>query len=57
MTVVGYSCVVFGWMTILFVKQPSSKLELFGLLSLPISFASFESLMMNVLSYANVEIV
>ncbi|CAA0831828.1 RHOMBOID-like protein 13 [Striga hermonthica] len=43
-TAVGYSCVVFGWMTILSAKQPSSKLELFGILSLPISFAPFESL-------------
>lgn len=43
-TAVGYSCVVFGWMTILSVKQPSSKLNLFGFLSLPISFAPFESL-------------
>ncbi|KAL8104363.1 hypothetical protein AgCh_028536 [Apium graveolens] len=31
-------------MTILSVKQPSSKLNLFGFLSLPISFAPFESL-------------
>ncbi|PKA55782.1 Uncharacterized protein AXF42_Ash012074 [Apostasia shenzhenica] len=43
-TAVGYSCVVFGWMTILAVKQPSAKLNLFGILSLPISFAPFESL-------------
>ncbi|KAJ6733909.1 RHOMBOID-LIKE PROTEIN 13 [Salix koriyanagi] len=43
-TAVGYSCVVFGWITILAVKQPSSKLDLFGFLSLPISFAPFESL-------------
>ncbi|KAL6970742.1 RHOMBOID-like protein 13 [Sarracenia purpurea var. burkii] len=43
-TAVGYSCVVFGWMTILSAKQPSSKLDLFGFLSLPISFAPFESL-------------
>ncbi|KAL5715936.1 RHOMBOID-like protein 13 [Ranunculus cassubicifolius] len=43
-TAVGYTCVVFGWMTILSVKQPSSKLELFGFVSLPISFAPFESL-------------
>ncbi|KAJ4896193.1 RHOMBOID-like protein 13 [Raphanus sativus] len=43
-TAVGYSCVVFGWMTILSVKQPSSKFDLFGVLSLPISFAPFESL-------------
>ncbi|KAF4349850.1 hypothetical protein CsatB_026668 [Cannabis sativa] len=43
-TAVGYSCVVFGWMTILSVRQPSSKLDLFGFLSLPISFAPFESL-------------
>lgn len=44
LTAVGYSCVVFGWMTILAVKQPSTKLNLFGVLSLPISFAPFESL-------------
>ncbi|KAG9135620.1 hypothetical protein Leryth_002363, partial [Lithospermum erythrorhizon] len=31
-------------MTILAVRQPSSKLELFGFLSLSISFAPFESL-------------
>jgi hypothetical protein len=31
-------------MTILAAKQPSSKLNLFGVLSLPISFAPFESL-------------
>ncbi|GAB2294168.1 RHOMBOID-like protein 13 [Dionaea muscipula] len=43
-TAVGYSCVVFGWMTVLSVKQPSSKLNVFGFLSLPISFAPFESL-------------
>lgn len=43
-TAIGYSCVVFGWMTILAVKQPSSKLNLFGFLSLPVSFAPFESL-------------
>jgi membrane associated rhomboid family serine protease len=43
-TAVGYSCVVFGWMTILAAKQPSSKLNIFGVLSLPISFAPFESL-------------
>ncbi|KAA8531420.1 hypothetical protein F0562_006227 [Nyssa sinensis] len=43
-TAVGYSCVVFGWMTILSVKQPSAKLDLFGFISLPISFAPFESL-------------
>ncbi|KAJ4969365.1 hypothetical protein NE237_016066 [Protea cynaroides] len=46
-TAVGYSCVVFGWMTILSVKQPSSKLQLFGFLSLPISFAPFESLILT----------
>ncbi|KAF6149015.1 hypothetical protein GIB67_009634 [Kingdonia uniflora] len=43
-TAVEYLCVFFGWMTILVVKQPSSKLNLFGFLSLPISFAPFESL-------------
>jgi hypothetical protein len=41
---VGYSCVVFGWMTILAAKQPSLKLNFFGVFSLPISFAPFESL-------------
>jgi membrane associated rhomboid family serine protease len=41
-TAVGYSCVVFGWMTILAAKQPSLKLNIFGVLS--ISFAPFESL-------------
>lgn len=46
-TAVGYSCVVFGWMTILAVKQPSAKLNLFGVLSLPISFAPFESLILT----------
>ena len=43
-TTVGYSCIVFGWMTILAVKQPSLKLNFFRLLLLPISFAPFESL-------------
>nr|ACU17878.1 unknown [Glycine max] len=43
-TAVGYSCVVFGWMTILSVKQPSSKLDLFGFLSLPISFGRLNRL-------------
>jgi membrane associated rhomboid family serine protease len=32
-TAVGYSCVVFGWMTILAAKQPSLKLNIFGLLA------------------------
>lgn len=43
-TAVGYSCVVFGLMTILSCLQPSSNLNLLGLLNLPISFAPFESL-------------
>jgi membrane associated rhomboid family serine protease len=43
-TTVGYSCVVFGWMTILAVKQPSLKMNFFYVLSLLISFAPFESL-------------
>lgn len=46
-TCVGYSAVVFGWMTILATKQPSLKLNLFGFLSLPISFAPFESLVVT----------
>eukprot|EP00850_Spirogloea_muscicola_P010559 SM000062S19945 [mRNA] locus=s62:652738:654623:+ [translate_table: standard] len=44
---VGYSCVVFGWMTVLAVKQPSSRLDLFGLFSLPINLAPFESLVLT----------
>lgn len=43
-TAVGYSCVVFGWMTVLSVKRPSMRMNVFGILSLPISFAPFESL-------------
>jgi membrane associated rhomboid family serine protease len=43
-TTVGYSCVVFGRMTILAVKQPSLKLNIFDVLSLPTSFAPFELL-------------
>ncbi|GAB2220057.1 hypothetical protein Droror1_Dr00007700 [Drosera rotundifolia] len=43
-TAVGYSCVVFGWMTVLSVKRPSMRMNVFGVLSLPISFAPFESL-------------
>eukprot|EP00850_Spirogloea_muscicola_P005096 SM000023S07552 [mRNA] locus=s23:128743:130625:+ [translate_table: standard] len=44
---VGYSCVVFGWMTVLAVKQPSSRLDLFGLFSLPINLAPLESLVLT----------
>lgn len=43
-TVVGYLCVVFGWMTIPSMKQPSSKLDLFGFLSLPIIFSPLDML-------------
>lgn len=44
-TAVGYSGVVFGWMTVLAVRQPSFRLPLLGgALSLPISLAPFESL-------------
>eukprot|EP00897_Mesotaenium_endlicherianum_P010080 jgi/Mesen1/90/ME1113581C07629 len=47
-TAVGYSCVVFGWMTILAVRRPSSRLRLLGgALSLPISLAPFESLLLT----------
>lgn len=41
---VGYSCVVFGWMTIMAQLQPSMDIPLpFGI-SLPVSFAPFMSL-------------
>lgn len=36
----GYSCAVSGRLTIVEVKQPSSSLNLFGVLSLPIHFES-----------------
>eukprot|EP00245_Coleochaete_scutata_P006412 TRINITY_DN20837_c0_g1_i1.p1 TRINITY_DN20837_c0_g1~~TRINITY_DN20837_c0_g1_i1.p1 ORF type:complete len:268 (+),score=22.68 TRINITY_DN20837_c0_g1_i1:371-1174(+) len=41
---VGYSGVVFGWMTVLSQKMPTSTLDVFGVLSLPINLAPFESL-------------
>lgn len=44
---VGYSCVVFGWMTIVSVKQPSMRLDIFGLFNLPIALAPFESLVIT----------
>mmetsp|Transcript_4280 Transcript_4280/g.8810 ORF Transcript_4280/g.8810 Transcript_4280/m.8810 type:complete len:245 (-) Transcript_4280:39-773(-) len=43
-TAVGYSCVVFGWMTIVSQLQPHHQFQLFGLLSLPMSLAPFGSL-------------
>ncbi|GBG60784.1 hypothetical protein CBR_g12522 [Chara braunii] len=43
-TAVGYSCVIFGWMTILSQKQAGSKIQVLGFLSLPASLAPFESL-------------
>ncbi|KAK3260121.1 hypothetical protein CYMTET_30907, partial [Cymbomonas tetramitiformis] len=42
-TAVGYSCVVFGWMTILSQRQPSMQLSLVGL-HLPMNLAPFGSL-------------
>ncbi|CAI5485575.1 unnamed protein product [Closterium sp. Naga37s-1] len=43
-TAVGYSCVVFGWMTVLSVRRPTITLSVFGLIKLPVSLAPFESL-------------
>jgi membrane associated rhomboid family serine protease len=44
-TAVGYSAVVFGWMTILSVKRPTSALVLFGgAVHLPVNLAPFASL-------------
>ncbi len=46
-TAVGYSCVLFGWMTVLAVKQPGgiTMLPLFGALSLPMWLTPFGSLL------------
>ena len=44
-TAVGYSAVVFGWMTILSVKRPTSSLVLIGgAVNLPVNLAPFASL-------------
>ncbi|CAI5495495.1 unnamed protein product [Closterium sp. Naga37s-1] len=43
-TAVGYSCVVFGWMTVISVRRPAITLSVFGLIKLPVSLAPFESL-------------
>ena len=43
-TAVGYSCVVFGWMTVLSVKQPTHSFSLLGYINLPINLAPFGSL-------------
>lgn len=43
-TAVGYSCVVFGWMTVLSVKHPTHSLSLLGVINLPINLAPFGSL-------------
>ena len=43
-TAVGYSCVVFGWMTVLSVRQPTSSLSLLGYVQLPVNLAPFGSL-------------
>ena len=44
-TAVGYSCVVFGWMTVLSVRQPTHSLSLLGIVNLPINLAPFGSLL------------
>lgn len=45
-TAVGYSCVLFGWMTVLAVRQPGgiTMLPLFGFAGLPMFLAPFASL-------------
>jgi membrane associated rhomboid family serine protease len=43
-TAVGYSCVVFGWMTVLSVKRPTHALSLLGFINLPVNLAPFGSL-------------
>jgi membrane associated rhomboid family serine protease len=43
-TSVGYSCVVFGWMTVVSVKGTSSTISLFGFVNVPINLAPFGSL-------------
>ena len=43
-TAVGYSCVVFGWMTVLSVRQPTSSISLLGYVRLPVNLAPFGSL-------------
>eukprot|EP00002_Diphylleia_rotans_P004278 TRINITY_DN13093_c0_g1_i1.p1 TRINITY_DN13093_c0_g1~~TRINITY_DN13093_c0_g1_i1.p1 ORF type:complete len:259 (-),score=37.81 TRINITY_DN13093_c0_g1_i1:83-859(-) len=40
----GYSCVVFGWMTILQQQIPDHELNLLGVLKLPLNLAPFGSL-------------
>lgn len=44
-TAVGYSCVVFGWMTVLSVRQPTSSISLLGYVQLPVNLAPFGSLL------------
>ena len=46
-TAIGYSCVLFGWMTVLAVKQPGgiTMLPLFGALNLPMWLTPFGSLL------------
>ncbi|KAL4442121.1 hypothetical protein ABPG77_011382 [Micractinium sp. CCAP 211/92] len=48
-TAVGYSCVLFGWMTLLATKQPGgiAMLPLFGLADLPMWAAPWSSLLIT----------
>lgn len=46
-TAVGYSCVVFGWMTILSQYQPDYAISLPGNIKLPISVMPFVSLLIT----------
>mmetsp|Transcript_33066 Transcript_33066/g.55370 ORF Transcript_33066/g.55370 Transcript_33066/m.55370 type:complete len:141 (-) Transcript_33066:96-518(-) len=46
-TAVGYSCVVFGWMTIIAQQQPDQQIQLIGFLHVPMSLAPFGSLIIT----------
>ena len=44
---VGFSCVVFGWMTIISQFSSADSLDLFGYIKIPINFAPFVSLVVT----------
>lgn len=58
-TAVGYSCVLFGWMTVLAVRQPAgiTMLPLFGLANLPMYLAPFGSLVITSLLFPRASFV
>ena len=43
----GYSGVVFGWMALISTLHPGTSVSVFGLASLPLVFAPFESLVLT----------